>query len=213
MPPVDDLRRYCLVRALSEDAPSTSDGRPVPRHFSASIDVPDHPFVVVISIVMADDGVATCNSLGTSRRDRATGEYVWVHEALANLPRMGLREWVRYAVAIAAEQTSRADSPLAWPAPPDESDSPESLAVWSRVADTHAAQATQRRKATTPARLRQVATLYNAALAEGRHDPAVAVAEALHLSPSAAKKLLMQCRRTTPPLLPPYERKRKDQGT
>ena len=81
--------------------------------------------------------------------------------------------------------------------------------VWSRVANTHAAQATQRRKATTPARLRQVATLYNAALAEERHDPAEAVANALHLSTSGAKKLIMQCRRTSPPLLPPYERKRR----
>ena len=207
-----DPRLYCLVRPLSDEWATTSDGQPVPKYISAVIDVPGHPWVAVMTVVVEADGTAVCTSLGTSRRDRTQDIHEWVHEALTNLPLWGLRDWVRYAVTVAASEARTGAPPLLWPALPDESDTAESLEHWSRVADGFTTQATKRRKATTPAHLLRVATTYNAALAEGRGDPTVAVSEALTMTRSGAAKLVMQCRRTTPPLLPPSSRKKRGQA-
>lgn len=61
----------------------------------------------------------------------------------------------------------------------------------------------QSRQRATLTRLLLVANAYNAALREGRHDPTVAVGQALGVSRSQAAKLVQKCRATTPPLLGP----------
>jgi hypothetical protein len=178
----------------------------VPQQFTAMIFRPSMSFN--IGVYVEPDGAGVCTSIACV--SEIDGERPWVTDVIANLPDMGLRAWVRYAIAIAAKVEEQPDLEQ-WPKlPADLEEESAARQHWRDVAENWHQQPTRRRKATTPARLREVATLYNAALAEGRHDPSVAVAEALNLSLSAAKKLVMQCRRTSPPLLPPYERSRKD---
>lgn len=201
----DDIRHNVWVFP-SRDAPllDLPRGR-VPQQFTAMIFRPALSFL--LGVFVESDGAAIATSIGCTTK--VDGEVPWITDVLANLPDMNLRAWVKYTVAIAMAQQASPD-PTQWPDVPSdfETDTP-SLRHWRDIADTMHEQPTRRRKATTPARLRQVATLYNAAVAEGRHDPSVAVAEAMHLSPSAAKKLVMQCRKATPPLLPPYQRRKE----
>ncbi len=175
------------------------------------VDHPENDWAFHLRITVGEDGSATCTGLGMTPR---TGkEHEWVSDVLANLAPWGLRGWVRYAVAIAATVEETGQNPLEWPELPVDLAGPRSaVRHWSAVADTWASQGTRRRKATTPARLRDVATTYNAAVAEGRRDPTVAVAEKMHVSRSQAAKLVMQCRRTQPPLLEPAQRKRKERS-
>lgn len=188
----------------------TATGQLVPDHFVALVNHPDLDTSVVMHIAVDEGTNAVCFSLGGARHD-IEGPRPWVHEIITNLPVWGLRGWVRWAVAIMAREVETGTNALTWPPlPADLADAPDRVQHWSAVADTFAVQRTQRRKATTLDRLREVAVHYTAALAAQRTDPTQAVADALHLSRSGAAKLVGQCRKTTPPLLPPYERKRKD---
>lgn len=201
-----DLRHSLFIHPIAGTPyVNLPNGRRVPQQFMAQVFRPKLNFT--LGVFVEPDGAAICSFIGCWQE--VAGERPWVQDVIANLPEMGLREWVKLAVAWAAKREEAPDL-AAWPqVPSDRRTDSDALRHWRDIAELQHAQPTRRRKATTPARLRQVATLYNAAVAEGRHDPSVAVAEAMHLSPSAAKKLVMQCRKATPPLLPPYQR-RKD---
>lgn len=203
----NDLRQQVLVFPNHETPYiALSGGRRVRQRFTALVQRPPTPFS--LGVFVEPDGSGVCTSLGCVAE--VDGEQPWITDVMANLPDMGLRAWVRFVVTYAAK-LEEAPDPAQWPAVPVDLDE-ESPARqhWREIAEAWHNQPTRRRKVTTPARLREVATLYNSALAEGRHDPTVAVAEGMHLSRSQAAKLVTQCRRSTPPMLPPIQRSRKD---
>jgi hypothetical protein len=203
----DDLRYQCFAFPASGTPRIVlSDGSRVPQQFTALIFRGGMSFN--IGVYVEPDGSGVCTSIGCV--SEVDGERPWITDVIANLPDMGLRAWVRYAIAIAAKTEEHPDL-TQWPEfPLDPGDESVAGQHWRDVAEKWHQQPTRRRKATTPARLREVATLYNAALAEGRHDPTVAVAEGMNLSRSQAAKLVGQCRRTSPPLLEPVTSRRKD---
>lgn len=202
----DDLRLQCLIFPMGDKVKVLlPGGRQVPRQFTAMIDRPELNFS--LGIYVEPDGSGVCT--GISCFSKVDGERPWISDVIANLPEMGLRAWVRYAIAVAIKAEEEPDV-LQWPELPTDLDE-ESPAreFWREIAEAQHQQPTRRRKVTTLERLREVAATYNAAIAQGRHDPTVAVGEAMNLSRSQAAKLVSQCRDTTPPLLPPTGRKRK----
>lgn len=203
----DDIRFNVLIfpskDTLYVDLPK---GRRVPQQFTALIFRPMLSFT--LGVFVEPDGSGVCTSIACT--SEVEGERPWITDVLANLPDMGLRAWVQYAVTIAARAEQEPDV-TAWPqVPGDLTQETDARQFWREIAEATHEQPTRRRKMTTLTRLQQVATLYNAALADQRHDPTVAVAEGLSLSRSQAAKLVQQCRRTSPPLLQPVNRKRKD---
>ena len=203
----NDVRYNCFIFP-GREAPmvSLSDGSRVPQQFSAMIFRPALSFT--IGVYIEPDGSALCTSISCTAE--VEGERPWITDVMANLPDMGLRGWVRYAVAIAAKSSEPDFADLTqWPEVPTDMEAETAAREhWRGIAESWHKQPTRRRNTTTIDRLREAAMYYNAAEAAGRHDPAVAVGEAMNLSTSGAKKLLMRCRKTVPPLLPPYERRR-----
>lgn len=190
----EELRRVLLVAPRHEELVACSTGDLVPRYFVARVDHPAAPWIVILMIAMEPDGSAVCHNLSSTRREK-TDSHAWVHDVATNLPEMGLRDWVRFAVALMAEQVATGHNPLSLP-PMSAAVSGDPVAVdaWSNVGNVYAAQRTNRRTAVTPERLAEVARIYREAIDNERTDPTVAVAEALHLSRPHAARLVSKAR-------------------
>jgi hypothetical protein len=155
-------------------------GLAMPERYSASVDDPDLPFTVRITVVV-EQGRPVCESLAAERRP----EGIPITIESLRLPVARLIRETAPLVALAVRETD-AGSKLT-PSTPAEQE------------QVHATIRSSRKPKRGPnieqdQRLDRVAEIYRAALASGAW-PTQAVAEGLHVSRSHAGRLVMMARR------------------